>query len=226
MRRGMLAFAAVFAAGLVLLIVLGVTRKSDLVYSTGAQVSTPVAILQDGDRACQEPYLLPSGSSFDRVAFSTTTYGRRGAPLRVEVIDVDSRRRLASGTLDAGYPDYAQAPQHIVRVGRVATSRPLRVCFVSTGGPRVGLLGQPGFVSPHTHVTFNGRPSAVALAVTLRTEPRSLLALIPDMFERAARFRAGWVTPAAYWVLGVLLLVAAPVLLARGIARAAAEDRA
>ena len=58
------------------------------------------------------------------------------------------------------------------------------------------------------------------------TEERSLLALLPDMAERAALFRAGWISPAVYLVLGLLILVGAPLLLARGLARAAAEDGA
>ena len=225
MRSGAVAFAVVFAVGLAALAAVGLTRSSDLVYSTGVLPGAPAAQLTSGNRACQGPYYLPSGESFDRVAFSLSTEGRRGAPIRVVVSDADSGRELATGRLPGGYPDFAQAPRHVVEVGSVESNDPLEICLVHERGARVAVLGQPGFASPHTRATVDGKPIDNALALTLRTSDRSLLALLPDMAERAARFRAGWITPAVYAILALLLLAGAPVLLARGIARAAAEDR-
>jgi hypothetical protein len=222
MRRAAVAFAAVCVAGLAALAAVGASRGSDLVYQTGAQVSVPVATLGSGDRTCQSPYLVPHGESFDTVRLSVVTSGRPGAPLRVAVLD--DGREIASGRLPGRYPDYAREPRHDVRVGRVQTRDALRICIENEGGPRVGVLGQPGFASPHTRATVNGRPIDDALALSLRTGERSLLAQLPDMARRAAVFRAGWVTPGVYWVLGLLLLVGAPLLLARGIAQAAKED--
>jgi hypothetical protein len=64
------------------------------------------------------------------------------------------------------------------------------------------------------------------MGITLNREKRSLIALLPDMAERASVFRAGWVGPWTYLVLALLVLVAVPALLARGLARAGAEDTA
>jgi hypothetical protein len=219
MRRAAVAFGLVFAAGVVALAVAGLTRGSDLVYSPGALASTPVAQLGTGDRACEGRYRVPSGEPFDRVAFSLGTNGSPGAPIRVEVLD--GGRAVATGRLPGGYPD---ATRHVVRVGRVETGAPLQICLVQEGGPRVIVYGQADFAAPSTTATLNGKPIGADMAITLHTRERSLLALLPDMAARAARFRAGWITPVVYAILGLLVLVGAPLLLARGLARAAAED--
>ena len=223
MRRAVVAFAAVFLLGLAGLAVAGATRGSGLVYSTGAQASGPVAALTPGDRACQGPYLVPSGETFDRIGLWLGTYGKTGAPVHVVVREADGGREIAAGDQAGGYADNSE---HVVPVGRVDTSAALEVCITNEGDVPVGVLGQPGLAAPQTTAEVNGKALPIAMALTLRTRERSLIALLPDMAERAATFRAGWVTPAVYAILAVLVLVAAPLLLARGIGRAAEEDRA
>jgi hypothetical protein len=107
----------------------------------------------------------------------------------------------------------------------VKTRAPLRVCLVNDGNSPVAVLGEGALAAPNITATVNGKAAPIAMGITLRTRERSLLALLPDMAQRAARFRAGWVTPAVYAILAVLILVGAPLLLARGLGRAAAEDR-
>ena len=89
----------------------------------------------------------------------------------------------------------------------------------------MAIVGSIGIASPPTSGTLNGKPIDKDLTVDLRTEERPLLAWLPDMAERASVFRAGWVSPVVYLLLGLGIVVVAPVLLARGIARAAAADR-
>jgi hypothetical protein len=225
MRSAALGFAAVFVAGLVALVAVGLGQRSSLVYSDGVKPAVPAATLTTGDRACQAPILPPSDAAFDRVGFLLGTFAQPGSPVRVEVLDAGTNRRLAVGELPGGYGDYdaAHPREHVVAVGRVKTAAPLRLCVVNEGGRPVSVIGQAGIASPTTSATLSGEPLPTDLTFNLRADDRSLLALLPDVADRAARFRAGWVSPLVYLVLGLLILVGAPLLLARGVARAARE---
>jgi len=224
MRSGALAFAAVFLACLAGVLLLGLTRESDLVYSLGVAPGSPVGPIQPGQRACQGPVRLPDDAEFDRVALTIGTYFKPGPAVRVEVVDDRSGRRLAQGDLPGGYPDIAQAPVHVIDVGRVATRAPLQVCLRNLGSRPVAVYGQNGAASPRTIVRVDGKPFNLDMAITRNREERSLSALLPQMAERAWLCRAGWGGPFTYGVLGLLVLLAVPLLLVRGLARAAAED--
>jgi hypothetical protein len=162
----------------------------------------------------------PGGAAFDRVALTVGVAGAPGPPLRVEVVEAESGRVLGAGSLAGGYPG---ATEQIVPVGEVRTDDALSVCLIP--GAKVAVLGQPGVASPKTTGTIDGVDSDVDFAFTLRSEERSLIALAPDIAERASLFRAGWLSPLAYLLLALAVIVAAPLLLARGFARAAAADR-
>jgi hypothetical protein len=225
MRKGaVLGFALAFLMAMAGVVILGLTRGSDLVYSPGATAAAPLVPVASGQTACQGPLRVPRGGRFDRVAFTVGTYGRRGPALRVEVRDERTHRRLAAGALREGYADIARAPVHVVPVGRVDTAVPLEVCITDVGERKVALYGQPGIAAPRSRATVDGTPVAFDIALTLRRNERSLIALLPAMGERAGLFRAGWVTPLTYLILLVALVVGTPVLLARGLSRAAAAD--
>ena len=161
MRSAVAGFAVVLAVGLAAVLALALTQRSSLVYSLGVNPALSAATLTPGARACQAPVRPPTGVAFDRVGILLGTSGEPGPPVRVEVRDAAAGRRLASGRLEPGYPDFDPA----------------------------------------------------------RSGERSLAALLPDIAERAARFRAGWVTPTVYLVLAVAIVAGAPLLLARGFAR-------
>ena len=224
MRSAVLGFVAILAAGLAALLVVGLTQGSSLVYSLGVNPASVAAELRPGDRACQAPILPPRDTSFDRVGFLLGTHGQPGPEMRVEVIEDRTSRRLAAGTLPAGYPDLDFDNESVVPVGRVRAGAPLRICLVNEGSRPVAVVGQVGIASPPTAGTLNGKPIASDLTLDLRAGRRSLLALLPDIAERAARFRAGWVTPAVYLALALAILIGAPLALGRGIARAARAD--
>jgi hypothetical protein len=218
----MRSFVVVFLAGVAVLAAVGLLTTSGLVYSDGVNPVMVAAELDTGDRACQAPLRLPTGAAFDRVGFQVGTYGEPGPRLRIEVLEDAGGRRLATGRLPAGYADLGH---QTVEVGRVQADEPLRICFVNEDRGRAGIIGQVGVASPPTSATLNHRPIENDLTVELRTAERPLLAWLPEAAERASVFRAGWVTPAVYWALAAGVLVLAPVLLARGIGRAAADDR-
>jgi len=223
----MRSFLAVFAVGLVALVAVALSRQSSLVYSLSVTPSLQAAGLSDGTRACQGPVRAPSGKAFDRVGFVVTPMPGPRLPIRVEVREADGGRVIASGQLNGSYRALANGRprEQVVDVGRVETDAPLELCLIGDGDGGAAVLGQAGVASPTTSATLDGKPLASDLTFNLRTGDKSLAAWLPDIAERAAKFRAGWVTPAVYWVLALLILVGAPVLLARGLARAAAEDQ-
>ena len=164
------------------------------------------------------PAPQPDGDEFDRVGFSVASLD---SPIRAVVIDADTKRTLAGGRLAAG----AGGPAHDVPVGTVRSEAPLRVCIVNEGRKALSLYGQVGAASPHSTGTLNGDDAGVDFAFTLRREPRPIISLLPTIADRAALFRAGWVTPVVYLVLALLILAIALLLLMRGLAHAAGADR-
>jgi hypothetical protein len=217
-------FVVAFLVGVAALAVLGLVKGSDLVYSPGVTPQAPVVPVAAGQVACQGPIHVPDGAKFDRVAFTVGTYFKPGPPLRVTIVD-QGGATIGHGELPGGYPDIADAPEHVVRVGRVQTTDPVQVCIENKGPGQIAFYGQAGVASPRSAATVDGTPSAYDIALTLRREQRSLLALLPTMADRAALFRAGWVTPIVYLILALALLIGAPLVLARALGRAADEDR-
>jgi hypothetical protein len=226
MRKAWIGFTAVFAIGLVALGAVALTQGSSLVYSPGVNPVSPVAMLGEDDGVCQGPISVPDSMAFNRVGVTLGTYGRPGPPVRVNVVAVDGGRTVATGRAAGGYSDVRPGHELIVPVSRVRTGAPVRVCVTNEGDRKLAVFGQAGVASPHTTGTLNGKPLTVDVALTLRREQRSLLALAPDVARSASRFRAGWVGPVFYLVLALAILAGGPLLLARGVARAAAEDRA
>jgi hypothetical protein len=223
----MRSFLAVLAVGLVALLAVGLTQRSSLVYSLGVAPAMRATLIAPGFPACQGPVRVPGGDEFDRIGFMvdpTTS----SPPVRVEVREANGGRVLASGRLEGGYGAFrpGSADLHEVKVDRaVETDAPLDLCLVDEGRESVSVIGQAGIASPTSTATRGGKPISPDLAFELRRENRSLLALLPNIAERASRFRAGWVTPGVYLVLALLLVVGAPFLLARGLKRADAEDQ-
>ena len=225
MRRAAVTFAVVWAVALVALAGIALAVPTSLVYTLGVNPARLAARLEPGDRACQRPITAPRGEAFERVGIVLGTYGRGGPEARVDVVDDRSGRRLATGSLPAGYRDLEPGDEHLVTVGRVQSDAPLRVCVVNTGDHQVAAVGQVGVASPSTGATLNGKRISNDLTVNLHSGETSLLARMSTIAQRAATFRAGWVTPLAYLLLAVGIVLVAPVLLARAIGGAAAADR-
>jgi hypothetical protein len=223
MRSGAIAFGVSIALGVIALVLVGLGQKSSLVYSLGVNPAIVAAALQPGDRACQAPVRPPHGTAFDRVGFRLSTSGTPGPPMRVDVRSDDTRRLLASGRLQAGYPETGE---QVVEVGRVQTDEPLRLCLVNDGDQPVAVVGQVGVASPPTSGTLNGKAIGTDIAFDLRSKDRSLLAVLPDIADRAAVFRAGVVSPILYLLLAIAIVLGAPLLIGRALRRAVAADDA
>ena len=222
MRSVAIGFAVVFLAGMVGVAALGLSLGSSLAYSLGVNPATVAATLEPGDRACQAPIRPPTGTEFDRVGFLVATFGEPGPPLGVEVRDDSTGRRLETGRLRDGYADFdAALREHVVSVGRVDVRTPLRVCIVNEGTRPAGVIGQDGVASPSTTATLEGEPLTTDLGINLREDRQSLIARLPEMAERAARFRGGWVGPPLYLAVALALVLGAPVMITRGLRRQA-----
>jgi hypothetical protein len=121
----------------------------------------------------------------------------------------------------------------------VPAAEPLRICFTNAG--RHGLVlwgvGAPqeagddpyiaGAVLSQSDLLLEGRRVPGDLFLEMGSGPmrtRSLLAAVPQAFERAARFKLPLGGPAAIWVLLGLLAVAVPALLAGALLHALRED--
>jgi hypothetical protein len=228
MRSAAVAFLAVFFVGLLAVAAVAFTQKSSLEYSLGVKPSLEAAKLSKrGDAACQAPVRPPRDVTFDRVGFLLTT-SAPGPPVRVVVREAGTERELGWGRLAGGYGDWdpLDPREHVVEVGYINADVPLELCVVNQGSRPVGIIGQAGIASPFTSATLDGAPLETDMTFNLRSGGSSLAALLPQIAERAARFRAGWVSPVVFLLLALGIVVVAPLLLARGLARADAADRA
>jgi hypothetical protein len=214
----MRSFLIVFAAGLAVLAVLAATNGSALVYTLGVQPQQPVATLNRGDVACQAPLVLPRDASFERVAV------RAVGGERVEVEVFEDNRSVRRGAATPAAPPAAGMPPNPVRADmpELRPQGPLTVCVTSRGSEPTALWGTVDAASGDTVATLNDQPLGLDLSVDFEhAEEQSLLALAPEMAERASLFRARWLSPAAYAVLALLVLVAVPILLAGALRSAA-----
>jgi hypothetical protein len=219
--RAARAFLAVAAVAVLGLLAASVVDGHDLAFTNGVPITHVAAVIRAGDQACQREIKVIE--PFSVVEATATGLGHKTQPLRIEVRDARTRRRLAAGSSPEGYPDHAPLP---VRVGPVAAGRRIDVCVTNDGRKRIGLEGGKA-------ESVMGSPLVVGalreedLALTLRFRrpaPRSVLSQVPVMFRRAALFRPGWVGPWTFWVLAFLVVLAVPALLARALARAEAES--
>jgi hypothetical protein len=202
------------AVCLAVLALVGLTSGNDRAFTLGVIPAAAVAPLERGDRACQER--IDASEDFSRVELQIGTYRRPGTPLELTVHEADgSGEVLGRGRLAGGYPDVSR-PR--IPVGTIEGDRQLAVCIEPVGRGRVALYGNAGIASPASELEINGRPlDADVTLVFHHAEERSRLAEMPDSFERAALFKAGWVGPWVFWLLLVAALVAVPLALARAV---------
>jgi hypothetical protein len=222
MRRAALLTAAIAVAGI---LAAGVTALADSrrdAFTLGVPATwTGLVKLRQGGEVCQAPIAVPKGGDFDAVRFALGTEGHPGPQLEVLVREARGGAVIGRGGLAAGYPDSAVTPNHTVAVGHVPAGRTIAVCLANKGSKRVFVYGNAGAASRSSEAMADGRVLPLDMdLVFVRSEPRSLLALMPDVLHRAALFRAGWVGTWTYFLLAALVLLAVPALLARAVGAA------
>jgi hypothetical protein len=222
MRRGGAVVLLVTAvAGLVALAIEAASDKRDLAFTIGVVPSIVAADLRPGATACQAPIDVPS--DFSRVRLRAGS-GRSGQPLAVSVLGIPSGRQLATGQVRGGY---AEGTDQTATVGKVDAEQKIGVCVRNDGTRQVSLYGNTLAAAPLSGAILGKRQLETDLSfVFLDDDSQSMLAQLPQVFERASVFRPGFAGPWLFWVLAAAVLLGVPVLLARALADADEATRA
>jgi hypothetical protein len=221
-RRAVVVLLGTCAAGVVALALTASADERRLAFNLNVQPERPVAVLPAGGSACQR--LIATPARFDVVEVLLGTYARPGPPLTIVVRDHAARRILASGALAPGAADNKPA---LVPMGpAVAKGRLIDVCVENRGVRRVALYGGPRTDS--TSEAFqDGRPLPDDIRILFhRSEPRSALSLVPEMFRRANLLRPDPIGVWTFWALLAAVGIGVPLLLAAGLRRALADPPA
>jgi hypothetical protein len=201
--------AAVIAVAVVLatILVVELARPRDFLTGTNSAGSEgPVVHVDPGQRLCLNRLAVPAGTGRLRVWLASGA----ATTLTAEV--------TTSGRVER--PQLPPAPASLsplaldvpVQLSRAATAG---LC-VSPAGP-IDVAGRRGLETGLPAPLLDGRPIDAQVAVSYLPpagERRSLLAQMPDMFSRAARFRPGVVGP---WTYAFVLFVLAPALFAAAL---------
>ncbi len=234
----MIAMIAIITCGVAALGLIGVTERSRFAQTLGVAPVGPVAELKAGEELCQRPIGLADDVS--EVQFNPGTEAATAPAVTVILRSLPHNQVLGRGRVPA---DFDVTRVQTVRIGHVAPGGQVELCFRNEGPGRLGIWGDvlsgalctpgggrvasvacvPGRVRPtiSTSAAFlHGRalPGDVA-AVFLRDRPRSLLARVPLMMQRASLFRPAFVTPTLWWLLLLAWLVLVPAFLAYALAR-------
>lgn len=199
---------AVIAVAVVLSAVLLVelARPRDFLTGTNnAGSAGPIVHVDAGQRLCVNGLEVPEGTGRLRLLVVapaattvTTSVAAGGSAVRGQSI-----APVARGPLPLDVP-FAGPPRGVTTL------------CLSPSGP-IDLAGRSGLESGQSAPLLGGRPIDARIAVSYLPpagERRSLLAQMPDMFARAARFRPGVVGP---WTYGFVLFVLAPALFAAAL---------
>jgi hypothetical protein len=211
-------FLLVLGAGLVGLVVIALAdrRGFRLRVPSDSQV-----LVQPGQERCSD-IIRPPGAGADRVRFWARSTGAGPSPPIVVFV----RRSRTAQTLADGTAEGGPAGSRTVRLrGSVAGSRKVVACFLNAGAAPAVLLPPPGTPTRVTVERSDGLADYADVGLELdRSDDRSVLALLPDAFDRASLFRPGWVGAWTYWLLLVALVIGVPVLLSRALASASDAD--
>lgn len=191
---------AVAALGALALLAAAALDDRERAFTVGLPPVRVAAELPPGERACHTDIEVPAG--FSRVQLATASFQRPGPPLTVTAGD-------ARGAVPAGYPDNSTVE---VRLGEIEEGERVDVCVTNEGDRRVALYGSPPDTPPDQLGDPNLQPE-IGVAF-LREEPRSMLELVPQAFERAALFRPAWVGAWTFWLLLGMVAAGVPLLLA------------
>jgi hypothetical protein len=218
-RGGLFVFGGLLALGLVILLVTGLTKRDALAFTLGVTSGGPAAELDARESVCQQPVRVPDGAAaFDDVVVALGTYERPGPPVDLTLVAVRSGRLLASGRLAGGYADITRAPEQRIRVGRVTTREPFRVCLRNLGPNRVAVYGNGDVAARISQAVIDGVPTGTDLNLRFeRASERSLLSRTFAMLHRASLFDASWFGTWTLVLVALAVLACVPFLLVRAL---------
>jgi hypothetical protein len=209
--RSVAALLGLCAAVVVALALIVVVQQRDLAFTLGVPDNAPVGELNRSQVACQRPVAIPdSAAEFDRMSVKLGTYGKPGPP--VEAVIRSGARQVARARLAGGYADNTR---QTFAFGRVTERGAMSVCLRNLGPGRVAIYGAADAAARDSTATLGDKPLGADLDLVFeRSHSRSIASLIPAMLDRAALFRASWIGPWLYVLLGLLVLLGIPALLA------------
>jgi hypothetical protein len=208
--RSAVALLCTALVGVVAFLLVAGREERRLAFTLGVVGDRVVVRIDPGRTACQTP--VDASAPFDAVELVFGTYALSGPPLVVSVRDASSGGELAAGPLEGGYPDNRA---QTVPLEREASEGRISVCVRNAGDSPVALYGNAGQAAYASTMRLDGRDVGLdAQMVFLDDEPATLLSLTPEIFRRAATFRASWVGPWTFWALAAGVVLIVPLLLA------------
>lgn len=217
-RWGVVTFALIAVIGLGGLLYAATHDERSTAFSLDVTPTREVAILGPQESACEGPILTQV--AFGYIQIFLIPGAVPGAAFQLTVRDSESGKLLATGRLPSGYT--TQIAPGVPLDTTVSAGRRVEVCLHNLGPTRAAPLGGPGNLVDSVVGKLN--PYDVSL-IFLRRRPRSLLSLLPTVFDRAALFHPRWVGAWTFWLLAGAVLAAFG-LGGVAIARAAREDAA
>jgi hypothetical protein len=217
MRRGwLLAFAAAIALAIAGLAVTMASDDRPEAFTLGVVPREVAAVLRSGEQVCQLPINVPADAA--AAGLQIGTYRHPGQPLELTVRSrsgVSGRARLKGG-----YPDNSKQR---ARVGGIGAGQRISLCVRNLGRRRVALYGGTAGAARRTAAFLEGKYQPTDLTLVFyRQSPRSALAAVPDVFERASLFHATWIDSWLLWVMAAVVVIGVPLVLVRALA--AAQD--
>jgi hypothetical protein len=205
-HSAVVAFSAVLFAGVIGLAIAAVTEQRATAFSLDVPASDLVATVSPGQRVCQGPISVTAATNgltawmapgpTAGASFEVTLSGAGSRPVRTTLHPDSSTPTTGLAALSGRFSPAISAGRHV------------RLCVRSTGRRVVELLGGTARQGSGTLV-LGGKTSPYSLALVFRSShPRSVLSLMPAMFDRAALFKPGWVGAWTFWVLLGAILAA------------------
>jgi hypothetical protein len=205
-------FAAVFAAGTVALLCVGLLQRPSEAFTLGVQPVVPLFV-EEGETLCQGAIEVPA--DFAGVRFIVAAAVVSSPPAQVRVLDERSGRVLSSGTLRS-VPSEATTVD--VELDPVEAGERVRVCLRPAGGLLVS--GNADAAARGSTATIDGQAQERDVAIVFLRERRtSVLGLADEIATRAALFHGGWVGAWTIWLVAALLVTAFPLLLGLALKR-------
>ncbi len=208
----MLVFAAVVLAGFVGVAASAAADQRVLAFTLGVVPQRATGPAENGKELCQAP--IDVTETFDALRFRISSTGASGPPVDVRVRTVPGGRVLGSGQVPAGFKDESDP---LVRVRPVVPAGArVAVCLRSLDRKRtIETWGDLGQATRASALSIGGRRTDKDMTLVFyRPRPASALSLLPTMIDRAALFRPAWLAAPVLVVLGLLVLVAVPALIA------------
>ena len=233
-------FAITVVLMIALLIVRGNSMKRDG-FSTGVAPEMVVATLNHNYEVCEQPIGLPVSSKNVSIVASPNmsqdlsdpaNRSHKPGPLQVQVRHADRPNVLvASGVIRS--KNIKGGPVRTTLDSTIKAQSDVAICVRNVGSQPVDLWGGYDVDGPtirgvdrvFAHPTLSnakayldGKSLGADITVTFAEErDHTLLSGLPRIFERAARFKAVGVDAWTYWVLLALVVLVAPIILARAL---------